>query len=120
RTLYYMLEALDPDFPELFRVVVDFEDDMDRSDDNARRFAQMAAGIVTERGLRHVDAGGIARLIDEGARLAADSTKLSLEVERLSEILIEADYWASVAGRGVVGAEDVDRAISEAIYRAGR
>lgn len=120
RRLYYLLNELDPEFSELFKVAADFDDEADRDGDAGDLYARLAASIVQERGLRAVTAAGVARLIDEGSRLAADASKLSLEVERLEEILCEADHWASEAGRQHMEAEDIDRAVREAIYRQSR
>ena len=36
RMLYYLLSALDPDFPRLFKVAADFEERIERSDDSSR------------------------------------------------------------------------------------
>ena len=68
----------------------DFEDTMDFSADNAELFARLVASIVARRGLRHMDAGGVALLIEEGARLASDSEKLTLRIEPVADLVSEA------------------------------
>lgn len=120
RELYYMLSQHDPDFLGLFKVQADFDDTIDRSDDNDRSYARVIASIVATHKLKPVDADGIARLIEQGARLASDREKLSIEVGHLSDLVREADFWSGQAGRKITTRADVARAISEQIQRADR
>jgi lon-related putative ATP-dependent protease len=120
RELYYLLSAYDPDFPRLFKVQADFDDTIKRSSENDSAYARLIASVVKEHGLKPVDAAGVARIIDEGARLADDREKLSIELGRISDIVREADYWSSQAKRKVTGRQDVTRAIEEHIQRSDR
>lgn len=120
RELYYLLADRDPDFPRLFKVQADFDDTIARSSENDNAYARLIASVVKEHGLKPVDAAGVARIIDEGARLAADREKLSIELGRIADIVREADYWSSEAGRKITGRQDVVKAIEEQIQRADR
>jgi lon-related putative ATP-dependent protease len=120
RQLYYLLAANDPDFDRLFKVQADFDDTIDRTEDNHAAYARLIASIVSKHELKHVDAAGVARLIAEGSRLADDRDKLSIEVGRLADIVREADFWAGEAGRSEIGHGDVTKAIEERIQRADR
>jgi predicted ATP-dependent protease len=46
RLLYYLLSALDPDVSEYFKVLADFEDDIDRSPEPEATHARLIAAIV--------------------------------------------------------------------------
>ena len=120
RDLYYQLDQADPDFARLFKVQADFDDTMKRSTDNDRAYARLIASIVHEHKLKPVDAAGVGRLIEEGARLADDREKLSIEIGRLSDIVREADYWAAREGRDVITRGDIVKSIDEALHRASR
>ncbi len=120
RELYYLLAAHDPDFPRLFKVQADFDDTIARSAENDNAYARLIASVVQEHGLKPLDAAAVARIIDEGARLADDREKLSIELGRISDIVREADYWSSQAKRKVTGRQDVAKAIDEQIQRADR
>ena len=120
RELYYLLAAHDPDFPRLFKVQADFDDTISASSENDHAYARLIASIVKEHGLKPVDAAAVARVIDEGARLADDREKLSIEIGRIADIVREADYWAEQAKRKITGRQDVARAIEEQIQRADR
>lgn len=120
REMYYLLVAYDPDFARLFKVQADFDDSIARSEENDRAFARLIASIVKEHGLQPVDASGVARVIDEGARLADHRDKLSIEIGRIADIVREADHWAKAAGRTVTTREDIERAVEEHLQRSDR
>ena len=120
RLLYYLLYEFDPDFRELFKVAVDFEATTDRTDEHDVMYAGVIGMLGRKEGLRPLTATGVARVIEQGARLIGDSGKLWIELGRLTDLLREADYCAAVAGRSAVDAEDVQLAIEAQIYRAGR
>jgi lon-related putative ATP-dependent protease len=120
RELYYLLAAYDPDFHRLFKVQADFDDTIARSEENNASYARVIASIVKNHKLKPVDASGIARVIEEGARLADDREKLSIEIGRIADLVREANYWSTAVGRQVTTGEDVSRAIKEQIQRADR
>jgi lon-related putative ATP-dependent protease len=118
--LYYLLSQLDPDFPELFKVTVDFDDRVDRTPHTDRLFARMLATMVRREGLSPFDAGAVSQVIEQAARLAADGEKLSLHMRPIVDLLREAAYWAQAAARRVVTADDVRQAIGAHIHRLDR
>jgi len=120
RQLYYLLHEYDPEFGELFKVAVDFEDDVARSAQTDAHYAQVIADIARREKLRPLDRGAVARAIERGARLASDAEKLSLNMRALADLLRESDYWASVAGRTVIQVADVEHAIDAGEHRRDR
>jgi len=120
RELYYLLAAYDPDFSRIFKVQADFDDTIERSAENDKAYAGLIASIVHEHGLKPVEAAGVARIIEEGARMADDRDKLSIEVGRIADLVREADYWAQEAGREAISREDVARAVEERVQRSDR
>ena len=59
RILYHILDVLDPELRQHFKVLVDFEDDIDRSPDNEAIHARMIAAIARSDDLRPVDRDGV-------------------------------------------------------------
>jgi len=118
--LYYTLHQLDPDFGELFKVVVDFAAEMDRNDDNNLLYAKLIGTLVDKEGLHHFDRAAVARVIEHSARLVGHSGKLSARMQNIVDLLREADYWAQEAGRDVICAADVQQAIDAQIHRVDR
>ena len=120
RLLYYLLATLDPEFGDLFKVMADFEEDVDRRAGADAAYARLVAGLVRQEGLRAFGRGAVARVIEHAARLASDAQRLSIRLRAIRELLREADYWAAQAHGGAVTAEDVQRAIDAQQRRAGR
>ncbi|HQF30114.1 MAG TPA: AAA family ATPase, partial [Hyphomicrobiales bacterium] len=120
RLLHTLLTLLEPDFLDLFKLQADFEDEIDRSPESLMLLARLIAAQARRDGLRHLSAGGVARVLDEAIRLAGDSKKLSLHLGDLTDLIREADHYAGGNGHGLIEADDVERAVREADRRAAR
>jgi lon-related putative ATP-dependent protease len=120
RLLYYLLTQHDPEFGRLFKVAADFDERIDRSDDNNQLYARLVATLVRKEELKAFDAAAVARVLEYSARHSGDSEKLSTEIEGLADVLRESDYWAGRAGRKLVGTADVQHALDARIHRLDR
>ncbi len=120
--LQQSLDQTDPQFSQLFKVQADFDDTITRSTETDRAFARLVAALVDTHGLKPIDASGIARLMEEAARIAEDRDKLSLDIGRIADIVREADYWADGDSRKakVTTAADIARALKERTRRNDR
>jgi predicted ATP-dependent protease len=116
--LYYLLHQLDEDFRELFKVKADFAPEMDWSEENVLSHARFVSRWVRAAGLRHFDRAAVALLIEHSARLRESQRKLSTRLMDISDVVSEASFWAGRAGRELVEAEDVERAIEKREYRS--
>ncbi len=120
RSLYYLLSAYDPDFNELFKVAVDFDDEMKRNEGSHLSYAGFISSIVKREKLKHLDRFAVARMIEYGARLSGDSEKLSTHIQSITDLIHESDYYAAKNNHSLITREDVQQAIDARIYRAGR
>lgn len=120
RLLYYLLCEHDPDFLELFKVQADFEEEIDRSPETDLLYAQLIGTIARREGMRPLDRGAVARVIEQASRLISDAEKLSTHMRSISDLVREADHWAGDAGKEHLTADDVQRAIDARLRRAGR
>ena len=118
--LYYLLSSRDDDFPELFKIAADFDDRVTRTGDATLLYARVIATIVRRERLRAFDRDAVARVIEQAARLAGDSERLSTSLRAIVELLQEADQVAADAGREVVGAAEVQGALDAQIRRGDR
>jgi lon-related putative ATP-dependent protease len=115
--IYRILYHADPDFRDLFKVKADFDLHIDRSPEHERSYARVIAGVTQREGLPPFDRSGVARLIEEGARLADHQDKLSIRFGEFTDIVRESGYWAGRDGAAVVTAEHVRRALKGREYR---
>lgn len=120
RMLYYLLYQADRDFGELFKVAADFEERMDRSEENCRLYARLIATLVRREGLRHFDRTAVARVLEHSCRVAADAEKLTTHMRTVADLLRESDYWAEQEGCGRVSVRHVQQTIDKQVYRGER
>ena len=118
--VYALLYDLDPDFGQLFKVLAEFETEIELNAENTMRYAQFIAARCVDEGLQHFDQSAVARIVEEGVRLAGDRTRLSTRFGDISDIVREAEYWARRRGGDLVTEEDVWASIDERVRRSNR
>jgi lon-related putative ATP-dependent protease len=118
--LYYLLNAHDPEFAELFRVAADFETVIDRDRDGTQLFARLIGTVAKRAGTRPLARGGVARVVEHASRLAGDACKLTTHADTLEDLVREADFWAGEAGAELIEAGHVEEAIAARIFRSDR
>ncbi|MEJ2575611.1 MAG: AAA family ATPase, partial [Gammaproteobacteria bacterium] len=110
RMLYHLLKAYDPEFGHLFKVAVDFSEDMPRSAERDQLYAQLAATLQRQQGLRPLERDAVCRVVNWAARRVGDGEKLTLHIGRLLDLLQEADHFAG-PGAARIEAVHVQRAL---------
>ena len=84
RLLYFLLVALDPEVGQHFKVLADFENDIERSPQNEELLARLIASIAQRDGLKPFDREAVSLALEHAARLAEHADKLTLLVEQLA------------------------------------
>ncbi|MCJ7796280.1 MAG: AAA family ATPase, partial [Thermoleophilia bacterium] len=123
--IYYLLQSLDPDFPELFKVKADFDTVVDRSEATESLYARFVAQVCRAEHLPPFTPAGVARVIEHAARMVEDQTKLSSRLSRIVDEVRESASWGArrngdVADRATVDVVDVRRALDQRVYRSAR
>jgi len=116
--VFALLQAADEDVRKLFKAKADFTIDVERGDEEVQQYARFIAHQVRELGMRPFDRAAVARVIDEASRMAADQEKLSLLLLDVTNLLVEADYWACDEGAATVTAAHVEQAVEKKVYRS--
>ncbi|MDR3419577.1 MAG: AAA family ATPase [Nevskia sp.] len=119
RLLYYLLSQYDPEFPALFKVEADFSEEAPRNAESSLLYARLIATLQRREKLQPLDREAVARLIEQAARRADDSEKLSLDVGGLLDLMREADHWARSASSDTVRAAHVEQAVAAGRERSG-
>jgi len=120
RWLYYLLSMYDKEFGGLFRVAADLDDDMQRTEENVNRFGELIADRIGHHELLPFDEAAVRRVIEQRARQADDSERLSTNIRSLDDLLLEADYRARERKAGSVSMADVVEAIRHHKRRLSR
>lgn len=120
RQLYYALQDHDSDFQEMFRVLVDFDEDMPMVDENLEQFAQLLRTRTNEEGMAPLTSDAVARLATFSARLAENQSRLSARIGDLFQLVSEADFIRQLAGDEMTDAGHIERALKAKATRTGR
>jgi lon-related putative ATP-dependent protease len=120
RVLYHLLDRADPDFRALFKVAVDFEDEVPRTTESDLAYARLVATIAHDEDLLPFDPSGVARVIERCARLVEDAERLTTHMGAITDLLREADHFARERGAAIATGADVEHAIAAEERREGR
>lgn len=118
--LYFSLYEMEDDFRTLFKVRADFSLEMDYDPEHIQDYAQFVATLCHEEELNHFNADAVAKIVEYGCYLADHQHKLSTQFGLVADLVREASYWASKAGREIVSVADVQTAVKERTYRVNR
>jgi lon-related putative ATP-dependent protease len=120
RNNYYSLCQNDPDFTDLFKVPIDFDEQIHRTKKNKQLYVRLLATIADREKLLPFHVSAVAEIIEHSSRLAEDNEKLSTYISDIENLMLEAAYWASLSNKQTVKAEDVKRAITAQMRRMDR
>ena len=116
-SIYQLLSLHDEDFWEMFKVKVDFDYQMKRSDENIKSYTCFIRTCCDNEKLLPFDRTGVAKIIEYAVRAAGDQEKLSARFGPLKDLLIESDYWARDSKSNLITGEHVEKAAKEKIHR---
>ena len=120
RWIYYLLGLYDSEFRNLFKVAADFDDELVRDQDNVASYALLIADRAKALELKPLTITAVMKVIEQRARRAEDSERLSMHMRSLDDLLIQSDHWANDRGADLVDAEDVVEAMACRDRRLGR
>ncbi len=115
--IYRELYNKDPEFRQLFKVKAEFDISMDRTSDNIHVFGSFICMIHTKEGLRPLKAEAIAEVIDYSSRLAESQNKLSIRFDIITDIIREANFYASEEKSVTIERYHIEKAIHQRLYR---
>lgn len=116
--VFQMLDSMDPDFPNLFKLLADFDSAIPRDDASIHHYAGLIARIAHDEGLPPFDRTAVAALIEHGSRIASRAGKLTARFGRLVDIAREAAFIAGNASHDNVTGDDVEDAVRRTKRRA--
>lgn len=117
RMIYYLLQAYDPEFNQLFKVPADLSEEIDRNAQNSLSFARLIASLQHKEGHRPLARDAVARVIEQSSRSLEDAEKLSLHLNHLKDLICESDFFAAQDKADIITRAHVQRAIDAANRR---
>ena len=112
---YYLLDRGDSDFREHFKILADFDSELERSEHSIRQYAAVVAHIAKSEDLPAFHKTAIAALVEHGSRIASRGNQLTARFGRIADLVREAAFLAK--GETVNG-DHVRDAIRRTKHRA--
>jgi predicted ATP-dependent protease len=120
RDIYYLLEEMDDEFNEMFKILADFDDYIPRTDDSMRKFAQLMIKQAADSGAKPLTLAAIEGLIEHSCRLSESQQHFSAHIKDTLEIISEANLFCKQANDPVCDRQHIEQALAARDYRNGR
>jgi ATP-dependent Lon protease len=117
RDMYEMLYDFEEDFRKIFKVRVEFDEEMNWSDEIIREYAGRLRKICNDESLCPFDRTAFAAILEHGVRLAGRRGKITARFFDLADLAREACYAARNLRQEVVTAEHVRKALDAKVER---
>jgi predicted ATP-dependent protease len=117
RELYELLYNYEEDFRKIFKVRVEFDEEMAMSDGVIAEYAGRLRALSEKEKLWPFDRGAFAAILEHGVRNAGRRNKVTARFVDIADLAREAHYAAAAAGESVVRAAHVRAALSSKMER---
>src|SRR5579872_687482 len=117
RDLYEMLYEYEEDFRKIFKVRVEFDEEMRMSDGVIAEYAGRLRALSEKESLAPFDRGAFASILEYGVRQAGRRNKVTARFVDIADLAREAAYVTANAGESVVRAAHVRTALSAKMER---
>ncbi|TCT13776.1 lon-related putative ATP-dependent protease [Natranaerovirga pectinivora] len=111
--LYQLLYYYDDDFSKLFKVLVEFDYEMTKTDQSIKEYETYIEKYIKEKNLLPINEKGKKRVLSYSSKLAGNRFKLSTKISNIENLLEEADYWARKDGEDKIYEEHIKKTINE-------
>ncbi|MGB5822492.1 MAG: AAA family ATPase [Proteocatella sp.] len=108
--IYSLLYYYDDDFRELFRIMADFDIEIEKNSENEIKFAKFIADFCEVKNLKHFDRDAVVETLKYSIKNAGDKSKISARFNKITEIIYESNALAE-ADQEFIQAKDVKMAI---------
>ncbi len=117
RDLYELLYEYEEDFRKIFKVRVEFDEEMPMSDTVIEEYAGRLRALSEKENLFPFDRGAFAAILEYGVRKAGRRNKVTARFVDIADLAREAHYASAAMGETVVRAAHVRAAIASKIER---
>ena len=115
-TIYDILYNTDQDFEKFFKVIAEFDSEMEINDDNTKQYINFIEEQIKTRNLKPITEQGLQAILDFGIRMTGHRKKYSTKFAKILDLLVEVDYWAKEAGDNQIDRSAVETAITKRNY----
>jgi predicted ATP-dependent protease len=117
REVYELLYDYEEDFRKIFKVRVEFDEEMAMNDSVIAEYAGRLRALCERETLWPFDRGAFAAILEHGVRKAGRRNKVTARFVDIADLAREANYAAIAANETVVRAAHVRKALSSKMER---
>ena len=120
RDIYYLLEELDSEFNEIFKVLADFDNYIPLTTEITEQFAALMLKYASDSGAKSLTKAAVQRLVEYSCRLSENQLHLSAHVNDSLDIISEAQFFARQKGSESIDKVHIEQALADREFRNGR
>ena len=110
--IYSLLYYYDEDFRELFRIMADFDIEIEKNNENEIKFAKFIADFCEVKKLKHFERDAVIETLKYSIKLASEKNKISARFNKITEIIYESNALSD-ENQDFIKVKDVQKAIQK-------
>ncbi|UOA09578.1 Lon protease family protein [Methylobacter sp. S3L5C] len=120
RDIYYLLEEMDSEFNEMFRILADFDSHIPRTNESMQGFAVLMLKQAVDSGAHPLTRAAIEGLIEHSCRLSENQHHFSAHIKDSLDIIAEANLFCKQAKHNEIDRFHIEQALAAREHRNGR
>ena len=120
RDIYYLLEEMDSEFNEMFRILADFDNYIPLNNESIQRFARLMLNQAADSGAKPLTRSAIEGLVEHSCRLSENQHHFSAHIKDSLDIIAEANLFCKLSSQHEIDRTHIDQALTAREHRNGR
>lgn len=117
--LYSVLYSYEEDFRNLFKLVADFDIEIEKNEKNIYKLVQLIANKCNEENLRHFEKSAVEEIINYSTKISDVKDKLTAKTSKIIDLVYESEAISDKSNK-YIKSEDVKEAIKQKKYRSNK
>lgn len=115
---YNLLMEYDEEFANIFKIVGEFDDSMNYTDENIQEVISFVLTKIKKGKIKHLTKEAIQKIIEHSIKITDHRERLTLHFDMITDILTEANAYATMDSVKLIDKKHIEKAINERIERS--
>ena len=120
RDIYYLLEEMDSEFNEMFRILADFDNYIPLNNESMQGFARLMFKQAADSGTKPLTRAAIEGLVEHSCRLSENQHHFSAHIKDSLDIIAEANLFCKLSAQNEIDRTHIEQALTAREHRNGR
>ncbi len=117
--IFSILSSYEEDFNKIFKIKAEFDYEMNRTEKSIQEYASVIKKIIKNNNLCEFNKTAVAKIFEYSARYSGNRNKLTTRFAYISDLMLEAAFWAKNEGETIVNDTHIKRAYENGNERNG-